>query len=60
MINPLYFKQEPLKAKNPYIESIAKYRDYISSASDRTIQSLKDIIEFEEVGGNVESCIEAK
>ena len=57
---PLHFKQEPLKAKNKYIESIAKYRDYISCASDRTIQSLKDIIEIEEVGGNQESCIEVK
>ena len=59
-IPPNLNQETEKRAKNKYIESIAKYRDYISRASDRSIQSLRDIIEFEEVGGNVESCIEAK
>ncbi len=59
-IPPNLNQETEKRAKNKYIESIAKYRDYISRASDRSIQSLRDIIEFEEVGGNVESCIDAK
>ena len=60
-MKPIQFEAAPLKQtpryglspvkeiKNKYIESIAKYRDFISRASDYSIQSLRDMIEIEEM-----------